>query len=147
MEPAEARHAINRLMNAYCYLIDAGDIEGFSRLFAHGSWGVAGEPGGPAVGTEAVMARLTNVILYDGVPRTKHVMSNLTNELDSDTRARASCYITVMQAVPPELPLQPIFIGRYDDELACVDGDWRFISREIQPDLIGEMRFHRRDMA
>ena len=93
------------------------------------------------------MARLENVILYDGVPRTKHVMSNLTIELESDTRARACCYITVMQAVPPDLPLQPIFIGRYDDKLACVDGDWRFVAREIQPDLVGVMRFHRRDMA
>ncbi len=143
----DARRAINRLMNDYCYLIDAGDIAGFSALFEHGSWGVVGEPGGPARGAAEVAERLEAVILYDGVPRTKHLMSNLDIDVESDSRATARCYITVMQAVPPELPLQPIFVGRYEDVFECVDGQWRFVSRDIHGDLVGEMRFHRGDMA
>lgn len=143
-----AERAISRLMNDYCYLIDAGDIEGFARLFSHGSWGVVGEPGGPAVGCEEVSTRLQNVILHEGgVPLTKHLMSNQEINVESATRATARCYIAVMQAVPPELPLQTIFIGRYDDVFECVDGEWRFASRAIHADLVGNLGFHRADMA
>ncbi len=148
MDRAEAECAIRRLMNDYCYLIDAGDIEGFAALFEHGSWSVVGEPAGPAVGATEVAERLKAVILYDGgVPHTKHCMSNLEINVENETRATARSYITVMQAVPPELPLQAIFVGRYDDLFECVDGTWRFVSRNIQGDLVGELRFHRSDLA
>jgi hypothetical protein len=144
----QSRRAIERLMNDYCYLIDSGDIDAFSALFAGGHWGVIGEPGGPAVGAAAVAERLQAVILYeDGTPRTKHLMSNVDIEVESETRATARCCIMVMQAVVPELPLQAIFIGRYDDVFECVDGEWRFLSRDIHPDLIGRMDFHRSDMG
>ncbi len=148
MDKTEAERAIQRLMNDYCYLIDGGDIAGFAELFAHGSWAVVGEPAGPAVGEAEVAERLQGVILYDdGVPRTKHCMSNLEITVESETRATARSYITVMQAVPPTLPLQAIFVGRYDDLFECVDGAWRFVSRNIHGDLVGELRFHRSDMA
>lgn len=52
-----------------------------------------------------------------------------------------------MQAVPPDLPLQTIFIGRYADHFARDDGGWHFVSRDIEPRLVGDMRFHRADMA
>lgn len=109
---------------------------------------LAAEPGGPAVGCEEVSTRLQNVILYEGgVPLTKHLMSNQEINVESATRATARCYIAVMQAVPPELPLQTIFIGRYDDVFECVDGEWRFASRAIHADLVGNLGFHRADMA
>ena len=123
-------------------------IDAFSALFAHGHWGVIGEPGGPAVGAAAVAERLQAVIIYEcGTPRTKHLMSNVDIEIESETRATARCCIMVMQAVAPELPLQAIFIGRYEDVFEYADGQWRFLSRDIHPDLIGRMDFHRSDMA
>jgi len=146
--PAGAEAKIRALMNAYCYRIDAGDLEGFAQLFAHARWRVLGDPSGGDTGEDAVRQTLQQLILYDGKPRTKHVMSNIQIEVDADgRRARAQCYITVFQAVPPDFPLQPIFSGHYHDEFEQVDGVWRFRSRDISPDLVGDLSRHRRDMA
>ena len=134
-------------MNDYCRLIDVGDIEGFARLFERGSWGVEGEPGGPAVGAAQVRERLSAVPLYDGLPRTMHLMSNVDIAIDSDTSAYATSVITVMQAVPPQFPLQAIFVGRYPDRFMRDGDEWYFEERVIEARLVGDMSFHRPDMA
>ena len=144
----DSKEAILRLMNEYCYRIDAGDLEGFAALFAHGSFHVLGDPSGPDVGSEALLETLQNVILYDGKTHAKHVMSNVQIDIgESGDRARAQCYITVLQALPPDFPLQPIFAGHYHDRFEKTDTGWRFVSREISPDLIGDLSHHRADMA
>ena len=139
-------HAIQTLMNDYCYLIDSGNLGGFADLFSHGTWLVQGDPRGGDTGSAAVMETLQNIILYDGKPNTKHVMSNIQLEIDAagDT-ARAQCYITVYQAVPPDFPLQPIFIGHYHDSFRYIDGNWHFTLRDIHPDLAGDLSHHRAD--
>ena len=142
------RHAIQTLLNEYCYRIDAGDLEGFAALFEHATWHVLGDPAGPDRGTGAVLRTLENVTLYEGKPLTKHHMSNVQIELDeSGELATAQCYIVVFQSVPPDFPLQPIFAGHYRDSFEKADGVWRFTAREISPDLIGDLSRHRSDMA
>jgi len=143
-----AKEAILRLMNEYCYRIDAGDKEGFAGLFEHGTFVLQGDPSGGDTGTAAMLKMLENVILYDGKTLAKHVMSNVQIEVDeSGDKASAQSYITVFQAVPPEFPLQAIFIGHYYDSFEKVDSVWRFLRREIAPDLVGNLGFHRSDMA
>ncbi len=140
--------AIEHLMAEYCFRIDGGDFEGFAQLFEHGSWTVLGDPNGGDHGSAAVLATLQNVIRYDGKPNTKHVMSNVQIDLHKNKQtASAKCYITVFQAVPPEFPLQAIFIGHYEDRFEIVNGDWCIRSRDISPDLPGDLSFHRADMA
>jgi len=148
MNEAREIHAILRLMNEYCYRIDAGDKLGFAQLFENGTFELRGDPSGGLTGTQALLDMLENVILYDGKPQTKHVMSNESIELDPDgNKASAQCYIAVYQALPPDFPLQPIFMGHYFDRFEKVDGAWRFSRREISPDLIGDLSRHRSDMA
>ena len=145
---SDPKSAVLRLMNEYCFRIDAGDKEGFARLFEHGSFLLRGDPGGGDTGTAAVLKMLENVILYDGKTHTKHVMSNVEIEIDaSGDRATAQSYITVFQSVPPNFPLQAIFIGHYYDSFEKVDSSWHFTRREISPDLLGDLSFHRSDMA
>ena len=144
----ESHAAILHLMHEYCYRIDAGDTKGFAELFANGTWRVIGDPSGGDTGSEAVLKTLEQVILYNGKPNTKHVMSNVEIDIDeSADRASARSYITVFQAVPPDFPLQPIFIGHYHDTFSRVDGEWRFVLREISADLPGNLSYHRADMA
>ena len=144
----ESREAIERLLNAYCYRIDAGDIAGFAELFANGRWGMVGDPAGFAHGSEAVRSVLDSVILYDGVPRTRHLLTNVDIRIAADNcSATAQCYVTVMQAVPPDFPLQTIFAGRYCDEFVRRDGRWEFTSREIHAELLGDLSRHRADMS
>ena len=142
----DARESILQLMNEYCYRIDNGDLQGFADLFEHGTWLVQGDPHGGDSGSEEVMKTLQNIILYDGKPNTKHVMSNIQLDIDEATNsAVAQCYITVNQAVPPDFPLQPIFIGHYRDRFERVDNCWRFVLRDISPDLAGDLGHHRSD--
>ena len=139
------RAAILRLMRAYCDTIDRGDLEACAELFSEGSWGIEG---GLVFGKAAVLDELRNVTLYDGCPLTRHLMSNVQLELSEDgsTATGESC-LTVMQAVPPTFPLQAIFIGSYSDRFRQKDGRWLFVERRIRPDLVGEMSYHRADMA
>ncbi len=144
----ESKHEILRLMNEYCYTIDGGDLDGFASLFEHGVFQVIGDPGGALSGKSAVSDMLQNVTLYDGKPQTKHVLSNVQIDVDeSGETATAQSYITVFQALPPDFPLQPIFLGHYHDVFEKAGGAWRFRNRKISPDLIGDLSRHRADMA
>ena len=147
MNESAERQDILRLMNEYCYRIDGGDKLGFAQLFENGTFLLRGDPEGGLTGTQALLDMLENVILYDGKPQTKHVMSNETIEIHPDGKtASAQCYIAVYQALP-DFPLQPIFMGHYFDVFEKEGSGWRFKRREISPDLIGDLSRHRSDMA
>jgi 3-phenylpropionate/cinnamic acid dioxygenase small subunit len=138
--------AIRALIHRYAELIDVGDLDGVAALFAHGTWSSPGR-GTPLRGAEQVRRAYDGVILYDGIPRTKHVISNVTIEVaDDGWSATARSYFTVLQA-RPGLALQPIIAGRYHDRFDRVDGVWRFADRQIIPDLIGDLSHHLRDTA
>lgn len=137
--------ALQQLLASYCDLIDRGNTQAFAALFAKGAWGIVGDM---AVGVEEVSAVLENVILYDGVPNTRHLSTNVCITVDpSGHSAKATSCITVMQHVPGDFPLQPIFIGSYHDTFAKHEGEWHFVERAITPDLVGDMSRHRADMA
>ncbi len=142
---AAAEKRILALMAEYCDSIDRGDLDGCAALFRGGRWGIEGSL---AEGEAAVRALLANVTLYDGIPRTRHLMSNVLIEVAPDgTRATARSCLMVMQGVPPDFPLQAIFIGSYRDVFVLEAGEWRFRERVIVPDLIGDLSRHRSDMA
>jgi ketosteroid isomerase-like protein len=132
---------ITTLIHRYAERIDAGDLDGVAALFADATWRSPGRSE-PLRGTAAVRRAYDGVILYDGVPCTKHVVTNLCVEIDGDT-ATARSYFTVFQA-RPDLPLQPIIAGRYHDAFARSGGAWRFADRLILPDLIGDLSRHLR---
>ena len=148
MQINESKHDILRLMNEYCYAVDNGALDLFAKLFERASFEISGDPGGVLNGSGAVREMLCNVALYDGKPQTKHVMTNVQIDVDdTGIGATAQCYITVFQALPPDFPLQPIFIGHYHDVFAKSADGWHFKSRSISPDLIGDLSYHRADMA
>jgi 3-phenylpropionate/cinnamic acid dioxygenase small subunit len=133
----DAAQQITTLMNRYCELFDTGQFDEFAAQFEHGQWHRA-DPG-----TTAARRWIEdNVHRYDGLPRTKHLTTNLTVEVDEEAgTAVARSYITVLQALP-EFPLQPIFAGRYRDRFARVDGCWRWMRREVIGDLHGDVSHH-----
>jgi 3-phenylpropionate/cinnamic acid dioxygenase small subunit len=130
---------IRALVYAYAERLDAGDLEGVARLFADATYGVAGGP--ICRGAAGVLAALGVVRLHGGLPRTKHVISNLVVEVDdSGTGAAARSYFTVLQATAA-LPLQPVVAGRYQDRFERADA-WRFAERIIHIDLVGNTGEH-----
>ena len=134
------RAAITALIFAYAEHLDAGDLAGVAELFADATLRTDGQPGA-LHGREEVHALYTaTVMLYDGRPCTRHVTTNLVIDIEAPT-ATARSYFTVLQA-RPELPLQPIIAGRYQDRFARRDGAWWFAERVIFIELVGELRFH-----
>ena len=135
--------AILALIHAYAERLDHGDLDGVAALFADATWRTPTRAE-PLRGTAAVRRAYDGVLLYDGRPCTKHVITNVTIEIAGDAAtARARSYFTVLQA-RPELPLQPIICGRYHDAFARGAGGWRFADRLILSDLIGDLSRHLR---
>lgn len=135
--------SISKLIYAYAERIDAGDLEGVADLFAHATY--RSQAGTEYRGTVAVLEILRRlVILYDGIPRTKHVTTNVMIDVDDDKGvAQARSYYTVLQATPA-LPLQAIIAGRYHDRFERAGATWRFADRFIFIDLVGDLSHHLR---
>jgi hypothetical protein len=137
----QPEHAITNLVAEYCEFFDAGDFDAFAALFDHGRWFAthAEEPGAGPVRRWCD----ENVILYGGLPHTKHQTTNLHIEVDGAS-ASARSYVTIWQGLA-DFPLQAIFSGRYVDHLVYSDGCWRFRERWALPDVIGDMSRHLRN--
>ncbi len=136
-----SREEILNLINAYCFTMDTGDLEGWASLFEKGQFIAPGAD--PLIGKEQVLASTSAVIIYeDGTPRTKHVVSNVNIEIDEDSgSAKSQSYITVFQQTDG-FPLQPIFSGHYFDTFQRVGGIWCFKVRDIKYPLVGDMSAH-----
>ena len=140
----DARTAISNLVYTYAERIDAGDFAGVAALFADAV--VSAEGAEDRHGTAEVLAMyeaFTRRYPDDGTPKTKHVTTNLILDID-EAAGTASCrsYFTVLQAVPGQLPLQPVCAGRYRDTFVRAEGTWRFATRYMVIDLIGDMSKH-----
>src|SRR5215210_7580596 len=78
--------AIRSLINEYAELIDDGELDAVAALFTHGTWSSPGR-GTPLRGADQVRRAYDGVILYDGSPSTKHVISNVTIQVGDDGTA------------------------------------------------------------
>jgi len=139
---ATDQDAIATLIHTYAERLDAGDLEGVAALFARATLRSNLRPDVRRGSREALETFRSSVALYDGVPCTKHVTTNVIIEVDThQSSAAARSYFTVLQA-RPELPLQVVIAGRYHDQFAHSDGLWHFTDRMIYVDLVGDLRFH-----
>jgi hypothetical protein len=72
----------------------------------------------------------------------RHVTTNLIVDVDEEGgTASARSSVTILQATG-KLPLQPIVVGRYEDEFRRAGGSWRFAARRVDFQLIGDMSQH-----
>ncbi|MFB4308857.1 nuclear transport factor 2 family protein [Actinomadura sp. GTD37] len=139
-----AHQAIANLIYRYAECVDGADFAGIRDLFADAAFTGSGGTlrGGDAI---ARMFEKTVIVHDDGTLRTRHITTNLAIEVDEDAgTATSRAYYTVLQAVPPVLPLQAIACGTYHDAFERRDGGWRFTERRIAMDLAGEMAHHLR---
>lgn len=136
---------VRSLLGAYCRLLDAGDYDGVGALMA--SAVLLAPSGAPLARGETEVAALYRSIVVlgpDGTPGTQHLVSGTELSVPDPTRtdrlAARSSYV-VLQAVP-DLPLQPVVTGSYDDEFALVDGAWSFASRRFSVGRTGDLSHH-----
>lgn len=138
----DSREAIERLLYAYSDTIDRGDFEATAQLFGDdGLYGMLGS--GAAQGAQQVLATFQrSVRLYDGVPRTRHIVTNVIIDVEPGAiTGTAQSYVHVMHQ-PPGMPLVPIAAGTYHDRVHLVNGDWRFAERRMHIELVGDMTTH-----
>jgi 3-phenylpropionate/cinnamic acid dioxygenase small subunit len=139
---ASDHDAIGALVYAYAELLDSGDFERLADLFAAATLRSNRNAAVRRGRDEALALYRDTVLLYDGIPATKHVITNVVVEVEpGGSHAAARSYFTVLQS-RPELPLQPIIAGRYHDRFARDGTAWRFADRVILVDLVGELRWH-----
>lgn len=129
------------LVHEYARRLDDGDLDGVAALFEHATWR-SPATGQNLRGREQVRRVYDRVVLYEGSPRTKHLITNLSVDLVGDDSASASCYFTVLQGVVPGQPIEVILSGRYLDRFEKVDGSWRYADREFITDLVGDLSRH-----
>jgi 3-phenylpropionate/cinnamic acid dioxygenase small subunit len=136
------REEITALVHRYAELLDGGDLHGVVDLFAHATW--RSDATGAVLRTrEEIRAVYERIILYDGTPKTRHLMNNLTVDLiDGADEASGRCYYTVLQGGEPGTPIQVILSGRYHDRYRRGPDGWEFADRLFIIDLVGDQSRH-----
>jgi hypothetical protein len=120
---SEDRDAIRDLYARYCFHIDTGTAEQWAALFtAQGEFAGIGDP---VVGTEALTSFAANS-LGRGTA-THHLVANEVIDVDGDS-ATGTASIALYVAGSPAM------VGRYQDSLQRVDGNWRFARRFFAAD-------------
>jgi 3-phenylpropionate/cinnamic acid dioxygenase small subunit len=136
------RDEITALVHRYAELLDGGDIDGVVALFAAATW--RSDATGAVLQTpEEIRAVYDRIELYDGTPKTRHLMNNLTIDLvDGADEASGRCYYTVLQGLGAGAPIQIILSGRYHDRYRRGPGGWEFADRLFMVDLVGDQSRH-----
>lgn len=145
MARSDDRHAVESLLYEYARRVDAGDFDGVGELFAHATFrSETGEGTVALTGRDEVADTMRSTVRVgdDGTPGTKHLVTNITVEVDRDT-ATASSYFTVLQAAGGELGA--VVAGRYDDSFERARDGWRFADRLVRTDLVGDVSRHLRE--
>lgn len=119
------KQAIHELMAHYADRIDANDPAGAAACFAEDGIGVYWQE---CIGPKAIAERLTGILAH--FHATSHHLSNVQIRLSGDT-ATAQSYVYAFHRVV-EAPDKPMHVwGRWVDELARIDGQWKFKRREV----------------
>jgi 3-phenylpropionate/cinnamic acid dioxygenase small subunit len=137
-----AETSIANLLHRYAELVDGGDFAGVSALFQRARVHMSGplDESVPGETVGSIMGRF--VRLYDGVPRTRHVITNTIIEMANDElSATTRSYFTVLQIVAAP---QIIVVGRYHDRFSrdTATAEWSFTERIIMVDAVGDVTGH-----
>jgi hypothetical protein len=130
--------AIRDLVLSYADLVGASDVDGVADLFAYGELSATGNPR-VSRGRDEVLETYVATLGPTGSerPHIHNVTTNLLIEVD-DEEATATCrsYFTVVRALSAA-SLGVSIAGRYEDSFHRIDGIWRFATRHIIIDLMG----------
>ena len=133
---------IQALIHSYPKHLDSGDLDGVGLLFQHASVYFENLDAPVVCAPTEITRMFTDFLqMYDGSPRTRHLICNVIITPESATRATATSTVLVVQQTPT-LPLQPIITGDYNDIFLKVEDDWQFHERRITNDLFGDLNAH-----
>jgi hypothetical protein len=111
----------------YFRLVDEGRFDEAARLF---SGAVARTPEGTWEGEGGARAAFDGVILHDGMPRTKHLLSTCDIQISDDGRhASALVYVLILQATA-HFRLQLVRATRFSDTFVNDGQGWYLVERD-----------------
>jgi hypothetical protein len=141
-----AESDIARLVHTYCHRLDAGDFGAVGAMFDHATWQLSPEI--MTTGSAEKVAVLNEaMMLYDGRPGTRHMVGNLVIDVADDGQSARSVSYVLTSQVAPGFPLQLISQARYEDTFVRGDAGWRFASRVVHSDGVGDMSHHQKSAA
>jgi hypothetical protein len=117
--------AIGRVLTRYCRYLDDQRYDDVVALFAPD--GVLDSMGTRAEGQEAIRAFFPADAPSGGRPSAMHVLSSPVIEIDGDRARAESDWVMIQRDEAGTTSI--VLAGRYRDELARIDGEWRFSSR------------------
>ncbi len=133
---------IAALVYRYAELLDGGDLDGVVELFADAAWR-SGATGEVRRGREQIRSVYDRVVLYDGTPKTRHLVTNLVIDLvDGASEATGRCDFTVLQGIDGGSRIETILAGRYEDRYRRGPNGWQFADRLFISSLVGDQSRH-----
>jgi 3-phenylpropionate/cinnamic acid dioxygenase small subunit len=126
----EDREQIRELYARYAFTIDYGPYEDWLKCFTPD--GLFDSPKfGRHVGYDG-LKRFTEIYKESiGSEQVRHMITNVIFRVDGD-RATGGCYLTYYHCKSGRATLEAV--GRYDDQLRKVGGEWLFQSRRVYID-------------
>jgi hypothetical protein len=119
--------AVERVLSAYCYAVDARDVEAVVVLFderCEFDWGL----GRVARGHAGIRELLESLSRWEA---TSHHLANVIVDIDDNGTARARSYVYAWHKVAGTGVVEQLW-GQYHDELAWSSGGWRFTRRRLR---------------
>lgn len=138
------RGEIENLMALYTEALDGARFADLGVLFAHATVTIEGGPqhGSSAEGETAVAGLYASIVAVDadGQANTRHFITNVFVTVDADAAVGRSYFAVTQQTA--DLPLQIVACGAYHDSYQLAHGQWRFATRHIVCDQVGNLTQH-----
>jgi hypothetical protein len=149
---AKATEDIRRVILTYPECIDRGNLKGVADLLTGvkmcNSNGILApevpEEEIPTLSAEDVLRNYSSGVIFydDGLPHTKHVITNIDIWFSDDGRkANSRSFYQVLQGMD-DFPLQVIITGRYEDTYELEGSQWKLRIRREYADMVGDLSRH-----
>jgi hypothetical protein len=126
---SEAHEQINTALTAYCRGVDRLDADSLRSAF-HDDAALEGY--GPSDRTVDEFIEMAMTGLARAYTATQHRISNITIEV-TDDKARVESYVMADHFATEPRRIDT-FKGRYVDDFACREGQWRMVRRRLLRD-------------
>ena len=123
---------------AYGTFVAQGDLDGVADLFVHGAVSGDAHPD-PVFGRDAVRELYRATLANDGTERRLRVATTDLQITIDEQAGTASCTSTFIVHAPGAADDdEPLFLGRYADTFALIDGRWEFTRRHVHLDTTND---------
>jgi 3-phenylpropionate/cinnamic acid dioxygenase small subunit len=121
------QHTVTDMIQRYAQLNDAGDYYALTALFNHDARFVRpSQPQEMIQGKDCILQSFLN----RPKRKTRHMVSNITVELQSETEVSAHSQIILFLAhTDHSAEFNQISVGGFHDQLVCIQGQWLFQQR------------------